>query len=86
MFNVEAIWTGTIVRGAMRWFSILAGAIGLAFVALMIVGDSGEGAAFGAIGHGGAERMIVYPAMMWMMAFGGFLLSSAGSDGARRQI
>ena len=32
-------------------------------------------AAFGPIGHGGTERMIVYPAMLWMLAFGGHLMA-----------
>jgi hypothetical protein len=30
---------------------------------------------FGAIGHGGTERMIAYPALLWMMAFGGYLMA-----------
>jgi hypothetical protein len=33
---------------------------------------------FGAIGHGGAERLIVYPVMLWMMAFGGYLMAGPG--------
>jgi hypothetical protein len=28
------------------------------------------------MGHGGAERMIVYPVMLWLMAFGGYLMAS----------
>lgn len=32
-------------------------------------------ATFGAIGQGGAERMIVYPVMLWMLAFGGYLMA-----------
>ncbi|MFB6188424.1 MAG: DUF998 domain-containing protein [Halapricum sp.] len=72
--NGQAIGTATQVRGAMRPISILAGVIGLAFVVLMVIGDSGTTAAFGPIGHGGAERMIVYPAMLWLVAFGGYLL------------
>jgi hypothetical protein len=39
-----------------------------------VLGDSGNAAAFGPIGHGGTERMIVYPVMLWMLAFGGFLM------------
>lgn len=41
----------------------------------MVIGDAGNTAVFGPIGHGGAERMIVYPAMLWMMAFGGYLMA-----------
>jgi hypothetical protein len=45
----------------------------------MIIGDGGNAAAFGPIGHGGTERMIVYPVMIWMVALGGWLM--AGRDG-----
>ena len=54
--------------------------VGLAFVVLMVVGDAGNPAAFGAIGHGGAERMIVYPPMLWMLVLGGWLLRSPGAQ------
>jgi hypothetical protein len=42
---------------------------------VMIVGDGGNPAVFGAIGHGGTERMIAYPAMLWLLAFGGSLMA-----------
>jgi hypothetical membrane protein len=74
-FNIQAIATGRVVKGPMRAISFLAGAVGLVFVGLMAVGDAGYVAAFGPIGHGGTERMIVYPAMLWMLAFGGFLMA-----------
>lgn len=75
-FNIEAIACASLVSGPMRWVSVLAGLIGLVFVAVMIIGDGGNPAIFGAIGHGGAERMIVYPAMLWMLAFGGCLMGT----------
>jgi hypothetical protein len=37
-------------------------------------------AVFGPIGHGGMERMIVYPAMLWMMAVGGYLMAAREAD------
>ena len=74
-FNVEAIVASGLVRGPMRWISIAAGAIGLAFVVLMVIGDALTPSAFGPIGHGGTERMIVYPVMLWMLAFGGYLMA-----------
>lgn len=79
-FNLEAIAVATVVTGPMRWISILAGVAGLAFVVVMVIGDSGNPAIFGAIGHGGAERMIVYPAMLWMLALGGYLLAGRAAD------
>jgi hypothetical membrane protein len=73
-FNLEAIGSGLTVAGWMRWISVAAGIVGLLFTGVMVVGDSGNAAAFGAIGHGGAERMIVYPPMVWALAFGGYLI------------
>jgi hypothetical membrane protein len=80
-FNIEAIAVGTVVTGPMRPLSLLAGVVGIMFVALMVVGDSGNAAAFGPIGHGGTERMIVYPSMLWMLALAGSLMA-AREDGA----
>jgi hypothetical membrane protein len=74
-FNLEALACAVLVAGPMRIVSLLAGLLGLAFVGLMIIGDAGNPGAFGPIGHGGAERMIVYPAMLWMLAFGGYLMA-----------
>ncbi|WP_256301047.1 DUF998 domain-containing protein [Haloarchaeobius salinus] len=73
-FNLEAIGTATLLRGAMRAISVLAGVLGIVFLVLMAIGDGGNTAAFGPIGHGGTERMIVYPVMLWLVAFGGYLL------------
>jgi hypothetical protein len=55
--------------------SALSGLVGLVYVAIMVIGDAGNTAVFDPIGHGGAERMIVYPAMLWMLAFGGYLMA-----------
>jgi hypothetical membrane protein len=74
-FNLEAIGTAAVLRGPIRWISVASGALGLVFVVLMVIGDSGNAAAFGPIGHGGTERMIVYPVMVWLVALGGYLLA-----------
>jgi hypothetical membrane protein len=79
-FNLEAMACAVLVRGPMRAVSWVAGVVGLAFVVLMVIGDSGNPAVFGAIGHGGAERMIAFPVMLWLMAFGGYLMRP-GYDG-----
>lgn len=79
-FNLQAIASSTIVLGPMRGVSILAGVVGFVFVVIMIIGDAGTTAVFGPIGHGGAERMIVYPAMLWMLAFGGYLMAEPGQS------
>jgi hypothetical membrane protein len=72
-FNLEAVVTAPMLYGPTRLLSYAAGTVGLVFVAIMIIGDAGNPAVFGAIGHGGSERMIVYPAMLWAIAFGGYL-------------
>jgi hypothetical membrane protein len=78
-FNLQIIGSAALLAGAMRILGIVAGGVGLLYAVLMIIGDSGEGAVFGPIGHGGSERMIAYPAMLWLLAFGGYLL--AGTRG-----
>jgi hypothetical membrane protein len=74
-FNLEAIACALVVRGPMRLISAMAGVVGIGFVVVMVIGDAGYPAIFGPMGHGGAERMIVYPVMFWLMAFGGYLLA-----------
>ncbi len=72
--NLEALATAGLLHGPMRAISLSAGLLGLAYVVVMVIGDSGNPAIFGAIGHGGSERMIAYPPMLWTMAFGGYLM------------
>ena len=78
-FNLEAIGSGRQVDGLLRYLSILLGVVGLAFVVVMAIGDAGNTAIFGPIGHGGAERMIVYPPMLWLLVFGGYLLGRSST-------
>lgn len=73
--NVEAFAVARVFRGTMRWLAVAAGAIGLVYLVVMVIGDGGNPAVFGAIGHGGSERMIAYPVMLWMIAAGGHLLA-----------
>ncbi|HEX8025693.1 MAG TPA: DUF998 domain-containing protein [Candidatus Limnocylindrales bacterium] len=78
-FNLEALATALVVRGPIRWLSALAGVVGLVYVVVMVIGDGGNPAVFGAIGHGGAERMIAFPAMLWLLALGGGLMAGRAS-------
>jgi hypothetical membrane protein len=84
-FNLQALGTAALLSGAMRALAALAGGVGLVFVVVMAVGDAGNTAVFGPIGHGGAERMIVYPVMLWLVAFGGYLLGT-GKEVFRRGV
>lgn len=73
--NLEVVATARRLTGPMRVLGIAAGVVGLAFAVLMVIGDAGNPAVFGPIGHGGSERMIAYPAMLWLVAFGGHVLA-----------
>ena len=74
-FNVQTVTTAWRLSNAMRVLGLALGAVGIVYVAVMAIGDAGNPAIFGAIGHGGAERMIVYPPMIWLMIFGGYLMA-----------
>jgi hypothetical membrane protein len=84
-FNLQAIASGVVLPGPLRLLSVLAGVVGLIFVGVMIIGDSGNTAVFGAIGHGGTERMIVYPVMLWMLALGGYLMADRPETASGRR-
>jgi hypothetical membrane protein len=75
-FNLQAIACASIVSGPIRWISLLAGVVGLAYVVVMVIGDAGNPNVFGPIGHGGSERMIAYPVMAWLLAIGGYLMAT----------
>ena len=79
-FNLEVIGSAVLLSGPMRVLGVAAGVIGLVYAVLMVIGDSGNTAVFGPIGHGGTERMIAYPAMLWLLAFGGYLMAPADRD------
>ena len=74
-FNIQAIAGAALVRGPLKAISIVAGVIGLVFLVTHAASDFGIMSLYGPIGHGGSERMIVYPALFWLMAFGGYLMA-----------
>jgi hypothetical membrane protein len=76
-FNMQIVPMATLAGGAMRWVGYALAAVGVAYVVVMAIGDAGNPAVFGPIGHGGAERMIVYPPMLWLLVAGGHLLGIA---------
>jgi len=84
LFNLEALAMASVLRGPMRLLSVAAGIVGVIYVVVMVIGDGGNPAIFGAIGHGGSERMIAYPVMLWLLALGGYLLGSPVLSRSRR--
>jgi len=78
--NLQVVACATRVGRPMRWLGVLAGLVGLAFLALFVAGV-GNPRLFGPIGYGGVERMIVYPAILWLSGFAGVLVGRDGVDG-----
>jgi hypothetical membrane protein len=74
--NLEAVVAGRLAKSPLDKISIALGILGLIFVPLMIMVDSGSLDVSSSIGHGGVERMIAYPCLIWMMVFGGYLIAS----------
>jgi len=73
-FNVLAIACASLVKGPMRYLSLAVGVIGLLFLVLHFLGDANIADLYGPMGHGGSERMIVYPVILWLLGFGGYLM------------
>lgn len=63
--NLEAVACGLRARGPLRPLGVLAGLAGLAALGAFLAGS------FGPFGYGGMERFVVYPVLLWLVAFGG---------------
>ena len=62
-----------VERSPFRYISVVLGLVALAGLVLVILyGDANP--IFSAIGNGGAERWIVYPSVLWVIGFGGYLM------------
>lgn len=62
--------TAKILKGPTRIFSVI---LGLTTLTSLILFASGN---YLGIGPGGMERLIVYPALIWALIFGGYLCKS----------
>ena len=67
-YNALAIAMAIKMKGPLKMISIALGAIGLIALVLHILEVNGP------IGPGGMERMIVYPTIIWLLAFSGYLM------------
>ena len=69
----------TVTTAPFRLISFLLGAGSLlTLVSCILLGDDSPMAAFGI---GGIERWIVYPVILWVIAFGGYLSGRADYEG-----
>lgn len=74
--NLEAAVAGRLAKSPLDKISIVMAILGLIFVPIMIMVDSGSLDVSNSIGHGGVERMIAFPCLIWMVLFGGYLIAS----------
>jgi hypothetical membrane protein len=81
-FNLQAIAVAGMLGWPLKPISMILGLIGLIYVVVMFLSDSGIVDLFGPLGHGGTERMIVYPSIIWLTLFGGYLMANEERLGA----
>ena len=80
--GVAALLAGVVTVPPFRYLSIALGAVSLlTLLSYLLLGD---GNPLAALGIGGLERWIVYPIVIWLIAFGGYMLGTAGRDTAAR--
>ena len=73
--GIAAISAAQVATAPFRYLSALLGAVSLlTLVTYMILGDQSPMAG---LGIGGIERWIVYPVVLWVTAFGGYLAGRA---------
>jgi hypothetical membrane protein len=76
--GVAAVSAARVTTAPFRVISFALGAVSLlTLVSYMLLGDSSPMAEFGI---GGIERWIVYPVIVWVIAFGGYLCGRADGD------
>ena len=76
--GLAGILVGAVVTPPFRYLSIALGGIALfTLVSYMLLGD---GAPLAGLGIGGLERWIAYPVVIWLVAFGGWLLGRAAPE------
>lgn len=67
---IAAMYSALMVRAGARYLFLLLGIISISMLVLDHFGRT-----LG-LGPGGIERMIVYPVLIWSIAFGGYLIGS----------
>lgn len=75
--GVSAVLAYRVVDGPFRFVSAGLGCVTLVALAFGMFGA--DTAAFEELGDGGVERWIAYPTVLWMLAFGGYLMAQ-GAD------
>jgi hypothetical membrane protein len=66
--GLAAVSSFKVLRRPMNLFSVLLGVASLAALVLFSTGN------YAGLGQGGMERMIAYPALLWFVGFGAYLM------------
>jgi hypothetical membrane protein len=72
MGGLAAIASSRVERAPLNYFSAALG--GIALLDLVLYYILGNASPFAAFGLGGLERWIVYPVLLWVIGFGGYLM------------
>ncbi len=79
--GLAAIVSYGVVRPPFSVFAVILGVIAVAGVAINIIYQDAN-PLFPAIGLGGFERWIIYPPILWLIGFGGYLMGNSSLAGA----
>jgi hypothetical membrane protein len=77
--SITAIYAWKFERSPMKYISPVLGAFSLSSLVISVAVPSGLG-----LGVGGIERMIVYPFLLWGIAFGGYLVGASNASGKEK--
>lgn len=76
--GVSAAMAYKVISGPFRYMSLIFG--GISLITLVNVIMLGENHPLMSIGLGGLERWVVYPVILWVNGFGGYLLGSQAEE------
>jgi len=76
--NAQVVACSRRAPPGLRSLGVFAGVAGFASLGRFVFAD-----AYGPLGFGGVERMVVYPAILWLLAFGGTLLGGANNPSGK---
>lgn len=71
-----AIMSWKFEKPPLSYISVILGAVTLSALVLFIVGQ-GSSVFYLGLGLGGMERLIIYPAILWQLAFGAYLIGDS---------
>ena len=74
----SAIMSYKFLKSPLCFVSIILGAVTLSAVILFMLGQGNSDFYLG-LGVGGIERFIVYPLLLWMLGFGGYLIGDSSN-------